>query len=52
MSDLDIDQQIVDRVKQGDKQAFNLLVTKYQRKVMNLVSRYISNQSDSADVVQ
>lgn len=52
MSDLDIDQQIVDRVKQGDKQAFNLLVTKYQRKVMNLVSRYVSNQSDSADVVQ
>ena len=52
MSDLEIDQQIVDRVKQGDKQAFNLLVTKYQRKIINLVSRYVSNQSDIADVVQ
>lgn len=52
MSDLEIDQQLVERVQRGDKQAFNLLVSKYQRKVANLVSRYVSNQSDIADVVQ
>ena len=52
MSDIDIDQQIVERVQRGDKQAFNLLVTKYQRKIMNVVSRYVSNSGDIADVVQ
>ncbi len=52
MSDIEIDQQIVERVQRGDKQAFNLLVTKYQRKVMNLVSRYVSNPGDIADVAQ
>ena len=52
MSDIEIDQQLVERVQRGDKQAFNLLVTKYQRKIMNLVSRYVSNPGDIADVVQ
>lgn len=52
MGDLEIDQQLVERVQHGDKQAFNLLVTKYQRKVANLVSRYVSNQGDIANVVQ
>ncbi len=52
MSDIEIDQQLVERVQKGDKQAFNLLVTKYQRKIMNLVSRYVSNPGDTADVVQ
>ncbi len=52
MSDIEIDQRLVERVQHGDKQAFNLLVTKYQRKIMNLVSRYVSNPSDGADVVQ
>ncbi|MBB6056403.1 MAG: RNA polymerase sigma factor RpoE [Gammaproteobacteria bacterium] len=51
-SDIEIDQQLVERVQRGDKQAFNLLVTKYQRKIMNLVSRYVSNSGDIADVVQ
>lgn len=52
MSDQDIDQQIVERIQNGDKQAFNLLVQKYQRRMLNLVCRYIGNSSDAADVVQ
>jgi RNA polymerase sigma-70 factor (ECF subfamily) len=52
MSDIEIDQRLVERVQRGDKQAFNLLVTKYQHKVMNLVNRYVNNPSDAADVVQ
>ncbi|GIU27874.1 RNA polymerase sigma factor RpoE [Shewanella colwelliana] len=46
------DQQLVERVQQGDKNAFNLLVQKYQSKVINLVSRYVRNQADVADVAQ
>lgn len=52
MSEQNIDQTLVERVQQGDKNAFNLLVTKYQHKVANLVSRYVSNHSDVPDIVQ
>ncbi len=52
MSDLNFDQQLVERVQRGDKNAFNLLVSKYQHKVASLVTRYVSNQSDVSDVVQ
>ncbi|AWB67058.1 RNA polymerase sigma factor RpoE [Saccharobesus litoralis] len=46
------DQQIVERVQRGDKQAFNLLVQKYQHKVINLISRYVRQQGDVADIAQ
>lgn len=46
------DQQLVERVQRGDKNAFNLLVQKYQSKVVNLISRYVRNQADVADVAQ
>ncbi|WP_417761269.1 RNA polymerase sigma factor RpoE [Shewanella sp.] len=46
------DQQLVERVQRGDKNAFNLLVQKYQSKVINLISRYVRNQADVADVAQ
>lgn len=52
MSEQLTDQQIVERVQQGDKNAFNLLVTKYQHKVSHLVSRYVRNTGDVPDVVQ
>jgi len=52
MSELNVDQELVERVQCGDKNAFNLLVTKYQHKVANLVSRYVKNQSDVPDIVQ
>ena len=52
MSEQNVDQVLVERVQQGDKNAFNLLVTKYQHKVANLVSRYVSNHSDVPDIVQ
>lgn len=51
-SEPNIDQELVERVQLGDKAAFNLLVTKYQNKVANLVSRYVRNNSDVADIVQ
>ena len=52
MSEQNVDQVLVERVQNGDKQAFNLLVKKYQHRVTNLISRYIKNQNDVADVAQ
>ena len=52
MSGQTSDQQLVERVQRGDKNAFNLLVQKYQGKVINLISRYVRNQADVADVAQ
>lgn len=52
MSEQNVDQALIERVQNGDKNAFNLLVTKYQNKVANLVSRYVKNNSDVSDIVQ
>jgi RNA polymerase sigma-70 factor, ECF subfamily len=51
-SDRDIDQQLVERVQRGDKQAFGLLVDKYRRKLARLLSRFIRDQAEVEDVVQ
>ena len=52
MSDREIDQQLVERVQQGDKKAFDMLVLKYQTRVSKLVTRFLRNPSDVPDVVQ
>ncbi|MCK7460132.1 RNA polymerase sigma factor RpoE [Idiomarina aminovorans] len=52
MSEQVSDQQLVERVQQGDNRAFDLLVKKYQHKVMSLISRYIKQQGDVPDVAQ
>lgn len=43
---------LVQRVQKGDKSAFDLLVSKYQHKVVKLVSRYLRNPADAEDVAQ
>lgn len=48
----EIDQQLVERVQRGDKKAFELLVSKYQRKLMRLVCRLVHDQAEAEDVVQ
>lgn len=48
----DIDQLLVERVQLGDKKAFELLVVKYQRKLLRLVSRLVRDQAEAEDVVQ
>lgn len=52
MSEQDTDKALVLRVQQGDQQAFNLLVQKYQHKVMSLISRYVKQAADVPDVAQ
>ena len=47
-----IDQELVARVQQGDKRAFDLLVLKYQQKITNLISRYIRDPHEVLDVTQ
>ncbi len=48
----DSDEQLVERVQRGDKRAFDLLVIKYQHKVMSLISRYVSDSAEVQDVAQ
>ena len=52
MSDREIDRQLVERAQRGDKQAFGLLVQKYQRKLARLLSRFIRDPSEVEDVAQ
>ncbi|MCV2403923.1 RNA polymerase sigma factor RpoE [Marinomonas sp. C2222] len=46
------DWTLVEKVQQGDKRAFDLLVLKYQHKVVSLVSRYVHDKSEALDVAQ
>jgi RNA polymerase sigma-70 factor (ECF subfamily) len=46
------DQRLVERVQQGDKHAFDLLVLKYQHKIVKLIMRYIRDPSEAQDVSQ
>jgi RNA polymerase sigma-70 factor (ECF subfamily) len=52
MGDREADQLLVERVQQGDKQAFGLLVSKYQRKLVRLLSRLIRDPAEVEDVAQ
>ena len=52
MSDREIDQKLVERAQRGDKHAFELLVSKYQRKLARLLSRFIRDSTEVEDVTQ
>ncbi|MCA6064671.1 RNA polymerase sigma factor RpoE [Thalassolituus marinus] len=46
------DRQLVARVQKGDKRAFDLLVIKYQHRILALVSRFIADFAEAQDVTQ
>ena len=46
------DQQLVLKVQAGDKRAFDLLVLKYQHKILGLISRYVQDSHEVQDVAQ
>jgi len=52
MAEKHSDRILVERVKQGDKQAFDLLVLKYQHKLAKLIGRYIRDHAEVMDVAQ
>jgi len=47
-----LDEELVLRVQQGDKKAYDLLVIKYQHKIIQLVNRYLKDPSEAQDVAQ
>ena len=47
-----LDEDLVLRVQQGDKSAFDFLVIKYQHKIIHLVNRYVKDPSEAQDVAQ
>lgn len=52
MSEREIDHALVERAQKGEQQAFDLLVSKYQRKLERLLSRYIRDAAEVEDVAQ
>jgi RNA polymerase sigma-70 factor, ECF subfamily len=52
MQTQEADQQLVERVQRGDKRAFDLLVLKYQHKVLGLVVRFVHDAHEAQDVAQ
>ncbi len=52
MGERNVDRELVQRVQQGDKNAFDALVRKYQFKIIKLISRYVHDPSESLDVAQ
>ena len=52
MSNQSSDKKLVKRVQKGDKGAFDLLVLKYQHKIVNLVMRYVRDPELALDITQ
>lgn len=52
MSETDSDSKLVEMVQRGDQEAFNLLVLKYQHRVLKLVNRYVRDPSEAEDITQ
>jgi RNA polymerase sigma-70 factor (ECF subfamily) len=48
----DTDRQLVEKVQAGDKRAFDLLVLKYQPRILGLVARYVKDSHEVQDVAQ
>jgi RNA polymerase sigma-70 factor (ECF subfamily) len=52
VSEAKVDQLLVERVQKGDKRAFDLLIQKYQHRIVSLVTRYVSDHAEAQDVAQ
>ena len=52
MGEKTVDQELVARVQKGDKKAFDLLVIKYQQKVIKLIMRFVRDPVEAQDVTQ
>ncbi|VAX01024.1 RNA polymerase sigma factor RpoE [hydrothermal vent metagenome] len=52
MSERSNDQILVERVQKGDKKAFDLLVIKYQSRIIKVVTRYMRDPVEAQDLAQ
>lgn len=48
----DTDEQLVERVFKGEKQAFNLLVLRHQHRLLGLIGRIVRDPHEAEDVAQ
>ncbi len=51
-SDAQQDRLLVKKVQSGDKRAFDMLVVKYQHRIMALVNRYVQDSAEIQDIAQ
>lgn len=52
MDEQQVDRSLVERVQKGDKSAFDILVRKYQNRIVNVIGRYIKDSDEVYDVAQ
>jgi len=52
MNSNETDAELVKRVQNGDSKAFDVLVIKYQQRVINLITRFVSDYSECQDIAQ
>lgn len=52
MTERDVDADLVARVQKGDKRAYDLLVLKYQRKIIRMLARMVRDPAEIEDVAQ
>ena len=52
MGERNVDRELVQRVQKGEKIAFDVLVRKYQFKIIKLISRYVHDPNEAMDVAQ
>lgn len=52
MLQLNNDSTLIDRIQNGEVHVFNLLVSKYQNKLTQVIQKYVKNEHDAADVCQ
>jgi RNA polymerase sigma-70 factor (ECF subfamily) len=52
MAEQTSDQLLVARVQRGDRRAFDLLVLRYQQRIVKLVMRYVHDPAEAQDVAQ
>ena len=52
MNDRQIDQVLVERAQKGEQKAFEMLMSKYQRRLIRLISRFVKDEHEVNDVAQ
>ena len=52
MGERNVDRELVQKVQKGEKNAFDVLVRKYQFKIIKLISRYVHDPNEAMDVAQ
>ena len=49
---MSVDQELVQRVQAGDKNAFDVLIMKYQQRIINVITGFVHDPVEAQDVAQ